>query len=213
MLSRNSLPVWLLMPVLLLPACRVSMNQSVFVAENSIRSGSINTINGNIIVGKNAVVKGDCRTINGHIIIYGGASVQQAMSVNGQIVVQNGARIEGNVEAVNGPIRIGRDVDVMGSVTSINGIIELRHSFVEEDIRSYRANISLLAGSRVRGDIMIEKSRAAKRQRRLIKIVLQNGSVVEGDIRINDRAAKVKVYIDADSAVKGSVEGAEVISS
>ncbi|MDQ7064813.1 MAG: hypothetical protein Q9P90_11285 [candidate division KSB1 bacterium] len=199
--------------VLALSACNLSVNESITVADEETHNGSINAVNGNIIIGKNAVVKGDCRAVNGNIFIDQGATARKAMSVSGGIEIRDRARIERSVESVNGPVQIGREVDIFGTIKSINGSIELVSSYVEKDITTINGNISLLDGSRVRGDIIIKENKGSEVGIRRIKIVLQKGSVVEGDILVKDKNVEVKVFLDASSAVKGQVVGAEVVQS
>ncbi len=157
--------------------------------------------------------EGDCRSVHGNIFFDEGATARKVMSVNGVIEIRDRARIEKSMEAVNGPVQIGREVDSFGAIKSINGSIELVSSYVVKNSSTINGNISLLDGSRVRGDIVIKENKGTEGGIRRIKIVLQNGSVVKGDILVKDKNVEVKVYIDASSAVKGKVVGAEVVQS
>jgi len=195
---------------LLFTACNVSVNQSISVENGETREGSLNVVNGSITVGDSCTIKGDCRVVNGNIEIGHDSEVESIKIVNGPIEIGSNSRVHNSVKSVNGSITCAAGVEIGRDVETVNGAIELTRTMVAKSIQTINGDISLLDSSRVAGDIRIEgKSKGGEHRRLEIKI--KDGSVVEGDVLVEDKRAEVKVYLGHGGQVLGQVLGAEVI--
>ncbi len=211
---KNAIRFLGLVPVLLLlVACdgRGSVNRSLRLEDGQKLSEGLHSVNGSILVGSDCRVGGSCRTVNGSIEIGGGSTVQALKTVNGSIEVGPGSRVYGDIETVNGSVSLARDVKA-GDVDTVNGDIELSGARLDGDIRTLNGSIALRAGSRVRGDIVIRRTRgfSVSHPRRLT-VRIEAGSILEGDVRVEDREdVDVVVLVSPDSAIKGRVKGARL---
>ncbi|MEN1929862.1 polymer-forming cytoskeletal protein [Luteimonas sp. MJ250] len=169
--------------------------------------GRLETVNGSITLDDGAR-SGDASTVNGAIragndIASGGLS-----TVNGGIHAGERARIGGSVETVNGSVFIGRDGEVEGDVETVNGAIGLVATVVAGDVGTSSGNVTIGAGSHVRGRLHVDKPSAnwmpirisTRRQR----IIIGPGAVVDGPLEFE---REVTLYVH-DSARVGEISGA-----
>lgn len=197
--------------LVLISACDVGVNKTIYVDDGETRRGGINSVNGGVIVGKDCTLKGSCRTVNGRIEIGAGSRVEDLMSVNGSIDVDENVEVRGDVETVNGNISCAAGVAIDGKVQSINGRLRLSGVTVERDLSSVNGDIILESQSSVKGDLVIEgRRRGRSNNLHEIRIRIVN-SVVEGDILVEDKDANVTVYLSEGGKVLGKIENAEVV--
>ncbi len=194
-------------------ACNVSVNQSVTVKDGATRIGTINTVNGNIVIGNHCVVKGSARAVNGRIEVGEKSRVQSLQTVNGPVSIGRDTQVDGDIGSVNGSITCDAGVSVLGKVAGINGVIELKRTTVERDVTTVLGNVSLLDHSVVNGDLVVKEAKGSSHKNRRLKIVLDDGSVVKGDVRVEDPDIQVQVYLSNGAKVEGRVIDAEVVES
>ncbi|MEM1181572.1 MAG: hypothetical protein AAGM22_24730, partial [Acidobacteriota bacterium] len=138
------------------------------------------------------------------------SNTRNLSSVNGTVNIGDQVTVDGDASTVNGALRVGNST-VSGDVETVNGSIKLSGSTVERNMKTINGSIKLYAGSRLLGDITIQKTRGRYNWSKALKIELRDGSVVEGDIINEDPDREVEVYLRDGSAVNGKIEGAEVI--
>jgi predicted acyltransferase (DUF342 family) len=154
-------------------------------------------------------VKGSCRTVNGAIWAGDESRVRKLQTVNGRIETGENVEVEGDLETVNGSVRCGVGTRISGRIRTVNGGISLDNTLVEEDLVVNNGDILLRSESRVRGDIIVRRSRGSKRNRRM-RIEIADESVVEGDIEVRDPRLRVVVILTGGGRVLGDIEDAEV---
>lgn len=196
--------------LLVLGSCSSSINSSLEVADGETKKGSLSTINGSVTVGKGCVVDGSCRSVNGNVAIGDGSRVRRLSTVNGAIECGRDVTIDTSIETVNGSVSLEAGSRVDGGIETINGGIELVHASVAHDIRTVNGWVRLAENSVVGGDLIVVRKRGTNR-RRPLDIELGGGSVIEGDIIVEDPSIEVRVLLSGGSEVRGRVENAEVI--
>ncbi len=97
-------------------------------------------------------------------------------------------------------------------MTTINGKIELNGAEVAKDVKTINGDIALRDGSTIGGDIVIEeRGESSSRRSRPLRIELEGGSVVKGNVLVEDPDMEVEIYLRDGSRVLGRVENAQVI--
>lgn len=193
----------------LLTACDLSVNKTIHIGDGETVKHDLNSVNGSIVIGKDCNVDGRCRTVNGGIEIGQNSQVRALQTINGSISLGRHVIARDKVESVNGSITAETGAQVQGNVSSINGSIKLYHAEVQEDITTVKGNISLADSSVTHGNMIVKNSKGGSR--RSLKIELSGGSVVEGDIMVQDQDANVEVYLLNGSKVSGEVKNAKII--
>jgi len=104
---------------------------------------------------------------------------------------------------------------VSGGVVQVDMAPNVGHWVFENVARnSYPRNISLRASSIIGGDIIIQDCGDDSDDRdRPLTIELEDGSVVEGNILVEDETTPVEVHLSGGSRVMGRIENAEVIEN
>ena len=116
--------------------------------------------------------------------------------------------IGGNVESVSGGIFVDRDGRIDGTVSTVNGAIGVVGTQISGDVKTVNGDITVGAGSHVRGGIRVAKPvtgwvpRVGKRA--IPRVVIGPGAVVEGAL-VFEREVKLHVHA---SARTGAVQGA-----
>lgn len=209
-MKRRHTVVLALMTVAGLHAAQAGVNSSIRVDAGEVLNKDVSTVNGQIRIGDGATVNGEVSTVNGSVSIGRDVKAESLSTVNGAIEVDDGSVIEGVVESVNGSISLTGSH--AGEVATVNGSIELSGTDIEGDLSTYNGNITLSARSSVGGDIVIEAANrsSSKHRRRPLRIVIEDGSVVEGDVIVEDGDLEVEVFLRG-GRVNGRVKGAKVI--
>jgi len=117
----------------------------------------VSSVNGGVELGANSSAR-DVDTVNGGIDISSDVSIRSAETVNGGIDAEKNLKVEKSIETVNGGIEIGEGSLVGYDVQTVNGDIDLNKVTVTRNIKTNNGDISLLNGTRVNGDIIIEAS-------------------------------------------------------
>ena len=208
----RALSVGIVAVTVLLAACGTSINSDIRIADGEKRTGDLTTVNGRILLGADSEVEGKCRTVNGGIRVEDGARVGSLATVNGSIRGGERVVVAGDVESVNGSISLASDSRVAGEVSSINGGIDLEQTTVVGDLRTVHGNVDLRSGVTVKGDVVFEKKIGSSwSQSRPLRIEIADGSIVEGDLIVEDRDLKVEVVLRGGGRVLGRIENASVI--
>ena len=201
------------------------VNGAIHVAAGE-HVGDVDTVNGSIHIEADATAE-DVDTVNGSIQIEDGTTVASIETVNGGIKlgqrvkahsietvnggmrIGEGSQIESEVSAVNGGIALGKDVDVSGKLSTVNGRITLENAHVGGGLKTVNGDISIGAGSRVEGGILVEKPSFSllNWNRKTPQIVIGPGAVVEGTLKFEH---EVDLYI-SNSAKTGHIEGAKPV--
>jgi DUF4097 and DUF4098 domain-containing protein YvlB len=196
--------------LLVAASCNASVNRSLTVGEGE-KHGGMNTVNGSIRVGEDAEVDGSCATVNGQIRVGEGSRVEDLSSVNGSIDVAGKVTVAGDVESVNGSVEVGAGSEIRGDVGTVNGGIRLEGVVVTGKVSTYNGGVTLREGTRVARDVVIERTRGSSDRRHSLDVKILGGSVVEGDVIVEDSKRKVTVYLEGGGEVKGEIRGAEVV--
>ncbi len=188
-----------------------TINGSVHVPAGE-HTGAVGTVNGSVDIAENALV-GPVHTVNGAIDIAAHAAAESVTAVNGTVTLGSGAHVAQGVTTVNGAINLSSGADVGGAIKNVNGQIELTGAHVAGGLRTVAGDIDVGADSRVEGGILVEKSGSwfglswNSQPRKLPRIVIGPGAVVQGDLRFE---RDVQLYV-SDKATVGAISGATPI--
>ena len=131
-------------------------------------------------------------------------------TVNGGIEIGEGTVVDGEVESVNGPISMEAGARAR-EVGTINGSVELSGAEVEHDVSTYNGDVTLSDGASVGGDIRIlEPDSGSSRRNRALRIHIEDGSIVQGSVIVENEDLEVEVYLRG-GAVSGEIRGAKVV--
>jgi DUF4097 and DUF4098 domain-containing protein YvlB len=200
--------VWVAAVVLC--GCNATVNRSVALGDGKTVHFSHHTVNGGITIGSDCDVRATCESVNGAITVGPDSRVRTLQMVNGLIDVGERVAVRGNLNSVNGLIRCRPGVKIERGISSVNGSIELTGTTVARDIKTRNADVALLRGSIVEGSIIVRRRRDSDSRRR-VEIRVTDGSLVKGDVVVQDPDAEVAVYLSNDGRVQGRIEGATVL--
>lgn len=191
-------------------ACNTRVNSPIVVDDGQTRSGSLSTVNGRISIGEDCTIRGSCRSVNGDVTVGDRSQVEDLTAVNGSIRAGSGVKIDGDVDSVNGDVSLEDGSSVTGDISTINGSVELEQALVQYDLRTVNGDIRLRKQSVVRGDIVIEKKLGNSRRRRPQRVEISGGSIVEGNLIVEDAELEVRVLLRDGGEIRGRIENAEV---
>jgi len=183
-----------------------TVNGSIEIAGDA-SAARVSTVNGGIDIGQASRIE-RAETVNGDITLAADTQVQdQLTTVNGGIRVGPNAVVAGPVSSVNGSIRFAEGTRVDGDVRTANGDIRLLQTHVSRDLVTRNGDITLSQGSRVEGDIIVQRRRgwwegfALFGHRHQPHLRIDETSSVAGDIHLYR-----EVTIDiADGAETGEI--------
>ena len=180
-------------------------------AESGQQYGDLETVNGSVTIEDNART-GDASTVNGSIKVGDGAAVGGLETVNGSIRTGKRLRASGDIETVNGSVFVDRGGS-LEDVSTVNGSIGLVDSDLSGGIETVSGDITVGAGSHVKGGIKVEKpsgnwSPISFGKRKPPRIIIGPNAVVEGPL-VFER--EVKLYVH-DTAKVGKVTGATAVA-
>jgi hypothetical protein len=204
----------LLAAAIILAACDATVNKSIYIKDNAVKDGSINSVNGSIFIGENAKVTGDCRSVNGSISIRNKADVSDLAAINGNIETGSDVLVREDIQSINGSINTGPGTKIRGDCETINGNIVMNNTQVGRKISTYNGNITLDNKSDVAGDIIIKKNKGrhnGHNEKMQIVISIMNDSKVHGSIIVEDDKTDVTVRLISGGQVEGKVENAQVV--
>lgn len=180
-----------------------TVNGAVTVGSDSSVNGDIESVNGSIEIGANTAVAGHVSTVNGKITIGAGASAEEVQGVNGSIEIGPDATISGGVELVNGMLVLHAGGRVDGALASVNGPVRIEGG-TAGSVRNNNGGIVLEKGSRVLGELRIEKSRFSNADKPVTVIIHADCEV--GGPLVFEKPVNLKIH---ETAIVGEIQGAE----
>lgn len=209
-MKRRLLGLSILMLAVALPVAATGINSSIRVESGEVVDKDLSTLNGRIRIADGATVRGAASSVNGSVEVGRDVQVESISSVNGSVEIGEGTVVDGKVTTVNGSISIetGSRVRAVGTV---NGSVRLNSVEVEADVTTYNGDVTLRDGTCVGGSIRILDSNSKSNHRsRALRIYIEDGSVVLGDVIVEDEDLEVEVYLRGGT-VAGQIRGAKII--
>ncbi|GIX33942.1 MAG: hypothetical protein KatS3mg125_1898 [Lysobacterales bacterium] len=122
------------------------------------RIASAESRNGSIRIGPSTRVAEFVKTLNGSISLGENVEVGGDVSVqNGEIRIGRNARVGGSVSVQTGEL-IAEEAEIVGSVSVGSGALKLRGGRLGGDVRAHTADVELMQGVVVEGDLRLGKS-------------------------------------------------------
>jgi len=175
-------------------------------------SSSLSTVNRDILIAPSSRTASACRSVNGEIQIGDHSETRSVSTVNGSIRIGMDCLVDGNLKSVNGNVICAKRTQVRCSVETVNGRIELEGTEVGHDVSTINGEI-LLTDVKVVGNIVIGKSNSSgdSSTRKPLVITLMNGTVVQGEIKIEDEGQPVEVRKNSNCTVLGGFGRAKIV--
>jgi DUF4097 and DUF4098 domain-containing protein YvlB len=202
---------WLVLagPVVLC-GCSVAVNRNVALDDGATVHASHHTVNGNITIGANCDVRATGESVNGDITVGPDSRVRTLQTVNGSIDLGERVIVRGHVYSVNGSVCCQPGVRIERGISSVNGKVDLAGATVARDIKTCNADVTLRDKSIVEGSIIVRRHDDHSEHRERLEIRVADGSVVQGDVIVQDPDVDVAVYLTDGGIVQGRIEGAAV---
>jgi DUF4097 and DUF4098 domain-containing protein YvlB len=184
-----------------------TVNGSVTI-EQGATAEDVNTVNGSINVENDATVQ-SVESVNGGVSLGSGSKASSMETVNGTLRLAERAQVSGDVSAVNGSAKLAKGVVIQGELSNVNGKMDIDAARVGGGLKTVNGDIEVGADSRIEGGILVEKPNLNwfNRNRRVPRIVIGPGAVVEGRLRFEH---EVQLLV-SDRAKIGPVEGAKAV--
>jgi hypothetical protein len=207
-----------------LPLAAVAGEGGVSKVNGSVRveagqsAGDVSTVNGSVTIEEGATAE-DVSTVNGSISIESvnggvslgsGSKASRMETVNGTLRLAERAQVSGDVSAVNGSAKLAKGADIQGELSNVNGKMDIDAAHVGGGLKTVNGDIEVGPDSRIEGGILVEKPNLNwfNRNRRVPRIVIGPGAVVEGRLRFEH---EVQLLV-SDRAKIGAVEGAKAVT-
>jgi hypothetical protein len=123
--------------------------------------GNLSTVSGNVDVGSSAVA-GNVNTVSGSVVLRRQARANDLGTVSGNIQLENNAFAAGDVGSVSGSIALGSAAQVKGHLANVSESITLNDAQVDRGIETVSGDITIGAGSRVEGGILVNQPKQGK---------------------------------------------------
>ena len=186
-----------------------TVNGGIRIGDGARRRNA-ETVNGGIR-GGDGVQAEDMETVNGGINLGARAQVDTLTTVNGGIRLGTDARVGRHIESVSGGVFVDRGGRVGGNVGTVNGAIGLVGTEVAGDVKTVNGDVTIGAGSRVRGGLTIDKPSSnwfpVTINRRSPRVIIGPDAVVEGPLEFK---REVTLYVHT-SARTGAISGATAV--
>jgi hypothetical protein len=185
-----------------------TVNGSVTI-EAGATAEDVSTVNGSINVESNATVQ-SIESVNGGVSLGSGSKASRMETVNGTLRLAERAQVSGDVSAVNGSAKLAKGADIQGELSNVNGKMDIDAAHVGGGLKTVNGDIEVGPDSRIEGGILVEKPNLNwfNRKRRVPRIVIGPGAVVEGRLRFEH---EVQLLV-SDRAKIGAVEGANAVT-
>lgn len=184
------------------------VNGSITV-EAGERYGDLATVNGSITIGVGARVA-NAETVNGSIRVLQNAQAGGLSTVNGRIRVATHVTMNDDVGTVNGSIFVNRGGTLRGNVRTVNGAIGLVDTDVSGGIETVTGDVTVGAGSHVRGGLHYEKPSKqwiSLGKRKPPRVVIGPNARVDGPLLFE---REVVLYVHGTARI-GAVTGATAV--
>ena len=183
-----------------------TVNGSIHIEDGATVS-NVETVNGSVQIGERATA-GKVSTVNGGISLDRDSKADSLETVNGKLNLAEGVQIAGNITAVNGTLSLSKGSGVGGELANVNGTMTLEAAHVGKGLHTTNGDITLRAGTRVDGGILVKKNTSMFNwHRRNPRIVIGPDAVVAGTLKFE---REVDLYV-SDRAKVGAIEGAKPI--
>jgi DUF4097 and DUF4098 domain-containing protein YvlB len=184
-----------------------TVNGSVTI-EAGATAEDVSTVNGSINIESNATVQ-SIESVNGGVSLGSGSKASRMETVNGTLRLAERAQVNGDVSAVNGSAKLAKGADIQGELSNVNGKMDIDAAHVGGGLKTVNGDIDVGPDSRIEGGILVEKPNLNwfNRNRRVPRIVIGPGAVVEGRLRFEH---EVQLLV-SDRAKIGAVEGAKAV--
>jgi type V secretory pathway adhesin AidA len=97
---------------------------------------------------------------------------------------------------------------VKGRISTVNGAIKAINTTITEGLSTVNGDIRLLEGSTVNGSVKFTGKSGGKI--RDLKLTLSGGSVIKGDVILENSKVRLTIFLLDDSRIEGSIpEGIE----
>jgi hypothetical protein len=185
-----------------------TVNGSVTIEEGATAE-DVSTVNGSINIESNATVQ-SIESVNGGVSLGSGSKASSMETVNGTLRLAERAQVSGDVSAVNGSAKLAKGADIQGELSNVNGKMDIDAAHVGGGLKTVNGDIEVGPDSRIEGGILVEKPNLNwfNRNRRVPRIVIGPGAVVEGRLRFEH---EVQLLV-SDRAKIGAVEGAKAVT-
>ncbi len=187
------------------------INSPVTIEAGQTVAGPLNAVNGSLFIGPDCTIRGDCNVVNGRTEIGENTKMKGLITVNGDISAAKNVCIEGRLQAVTGTISCEPGCRLLGEIYLVKVSMTIENTEVRRYIKINDCDLVLRGKSVVKGSIIAGKSRTKPLEQRQERIEVTGGSVVEGDIIIEDDTIDARVTISKGGEVKGKIVNAEVI--
>jgi len=203
----------LVLSLFFLTGCNFEVNQSIDVGDDERIKDDLLTVNGSIRIGKRSQIDGDCRAVNGNIFIDDDSRARDLNTINGRITLGKKVEIRGDIVSINGSISTEPGTVINGELSTINGEIDLRGTEVGQDLVTLSGDVFLRDETVIKGDVRVDKKGMINdsSNRLYLTIRISDGSVVEGDVIVEDREREVTVDLRAGGRVLGEIRNAEIL--
>ncbi len=206
-MKRGPIFLSILILALALPAA-AGVNSSIRVEAGEMVDKDLSTVNGKIRIGDGATVRGEAESVNGSIEIGRDVQVDSVSVVNGSIEIGEGTVIDGDVSTVNGRITMENGTRAR-EVATVNGSLKLSGVEVETDVSTYNGDVTLSGGTSVGGDIIIKDSKGNSHRDKPLRIYIEDGAHVRGNVIVENDDLEVEVYLRGGT-VSGKLRGAKL---
>lgn len=177
---------------------------------DGVTARDVETVNGGVRAGDGITVE-KMETVNGAIQIGARAQARSLTTVNGGIRIGTDAKLGGNVESVSGGVFVDRGGRVDGNVSTVNGAIGVVGTEVMGDVKTVNGDITIGAGSHVRGRIVVDKPTSnwfpVTINRRSPRVIIGPNATVDGPLEFK---REVTLYVHT-SAKTGAISGATAV--
>lgn len=187
-----------------------SVSGDVTIGKNARINGNISTVSGDVDIAVRARV-GNINSVSGDLNLGKGVKAESCETVSGDILLYEGCEIDGAVESVSGDITAAGNCEIKGLISTVSGDVELDDTRLRGDIKTVSGDIALFNGSVVEGDIFINrKNDFMSGNLSKVKVVIDMNSVVKGSIRVKEKDTNVVVILSNGGKVRGEIINAEV---
>ncbi len=187
-----------------------SVSGDISIGKKAKVESTITTVSGDVEIGAKARVE-NIKVVSGDISIAKGARVETLVTVSGDVHLYGENDVKGSLETVSGDINCESGSSIDEGLTTVSGDIELDDTFLKGDMVTVSGDISLFNGTVINGDIIIKRKLSTSQfNMGKLKVIIDLNSIVKGSVRVTEPNTNVIVYLSNGGKVEGEVINAEV---
>lgn len=187
-----------------------SVSGDISVGKKARIESLITTVSGDVEIGAKAQVE-NIRVVSGDISVAKGARTASLVTVSGDVHLYGENEVNGSLETVSGDVNCESGSSIDEWLKTVSGDIELDDTFLKGDMTTVSGDISLFNGTVINGDIIIKrKSSPLHSSMGKLKVIIDLNSIVKGSVRVTEPNTNVIVYLSNGGKVEGDVINAEV---